>query len=422
MRPPSLTAVCCLALALVAGCREDRCRGEAPAFQLDVATGPVPGQAIARLELHLTAAGVTRQQTLVVEGLLDDGETSVLVQVPGGTNGFTAFVDVVALDAVGKVLGRGHGEFSGTGDACNFFSVTLGMSADAGADAAADARPDQAADELGLPADASGDRELLWDKSPSPDKAPQPDLKPSADVKSPPDTVPKADAACTVQSTINASAPSCNQQCVSASDDTDCDGLPNSRDPFPTMCNKLTLAEELTVNPQSFTTWSLPSGGSWTCGALDLAAGQELTLADLTPLAPARFLVEAELTLGAIVDPNDWHIRIHSVPAPGSASYYCELWVHPTYQPTPGLHSGCKCAGTWTSGSNYPAGPGTTYFLQVYYTSSAEICRLLDASGALVATKSVSACTMDPQPTKALAVMTAGRGATVHHVRVFAVP
>jgi len=65
---------------------------------------------------------------------------------------------------------------------------------------------------------------------------------------------------------------------------------------------------------------------------------------------------------------------------------------------------------------------GTTYYLQQHYTANAMVCRLLDSSGTLVATKSVGLCTMDASPSKSLSVSAASRAATIHHVRVFEAP
>lgn len=267
---------------------------------------------------------------------------------------------------------------------------------------------------------------------PWPDKH-TPDIEPPVDTKLPPDTTVDGSGTCNIKSEINPNAPSCNQQCVPPTvNDTDCDGLPGTRDPWPTGCNKVTLAEELEKDPATTSTWT--STGSWSCGQLDLAAGQSLKLTTLAPLASTRFFVETKFTLGAITDPTRWGVRISSVPAPQTSRYTCELWriwgyVNPTtgaiinYQQNPGVHTSVKCSGSWDPSANFPGIDGITYYLQQYYTTTGEeACRLLDANGNLLASKSLSPCSMIPESAKGLTVSTYGRAATIHHVRVFEAP
>ena len=158
MRRPVIGLLCVL---LLTACRKDRCRDEPPAFEVSVVLGSqTDGHAITSLRVDLSAAGLQRQQTLDVAGLLDDGRTTFAVDVgPAGADGFVARVDVAALGQDGAEVARGQGEFIGSGDACNFFELTLsGPGGDAGVDSdlPSDSGPDLPPSDGGpdLPLDA----------------------------------------------------------------------------------------------------------------------------------------------------------------------------------------------------------------------------------------------------------------------------
>jgi DNA-binding beta-propeller fold protein YncE len=116
----------------VSGCRADKCKSSAPAFQVDVSLpAGISGGLTKDLLVQIDAAGLHREQVLENAGLLDDGKTSFAVDVgAAGTKGFTAELTVTARDASGTALAVGRGSFSGWGNACNFFELALGGGSD----------------------------------------------------------------------------------------------------------------------------------------------------------------------------------------------------------------------------------------------------------------------------------------------------
>jgi hypothetical protein len=183
----SRLALLCLVVCgvLLSGCRDDLCRSKPPAFQVDLTLAPgVNGATITELWIELQVAGLQQQKTLDVTGKLDDGATSFSVTVGGaGAGGFQASVRVEARDAQGTVLAQAEHQFPGSGDACNFFLMTLtapGQDLDGGIDAVVDGAPDlglpdgdvpdQALDQATLP-----DQALLLDQSLLPDLWVNPD-------------------------------------------------------------------------------------------------------------------------------------------------------------------------------------------------------------------------------------------------------
>jgi hypothetical protein len=124
-------------LALLAGCKDDLCKAEAPAFELELVLGGGTPASIATIEVEVTISGLTRSERFDATPLLASGHATVRVLVgAAGVNGFEARVVVRALAAGGTLLARGETSFSGSGDACNFFSLVLGSTpaADAGVD------------------------------------------------------------------------------------------------------------------------------------------------------------------------------------------------------------------------------------------------------------------------------------------------
>ena len=112
------------------GCSDEPvlCASEEPSFQVDVLPGD--GVNVSSLRsLHVTVKAGSFQKKNVkfsIEDELDDGRTSfVVVLGQAGAVGFTAEVLVLAKDVKGKVLAWAKKTFSGTGDACNFFLMTL---------------------------------------------------------------------------------------------------------------------------------------------------------------------------------------------------------------------------------------------------------------------------------------------------------
>ncbi len=120
-----------LSASLTAGCAKELCRSAAPSFEVTVrlASGTA---GIASLHVEVEAAGLKQQKTLTVGTLLEDRVTTFAVDLaPGkGTAGFEAVVRVQAIDADGNVIARSKAEFPASGDACNFFELTLDRSAE----------------------------------------------------------------------------------------------------------------------------------------------------------------------------------------------------------------------------------------------------------------------------------------------------
>ena len=199
MRPIKHSAlVCTLAtLAALAGCKADLCEGEAPAFQLTVTLGPKLNTAqVHRLLLDLDLAGRKKQQDLTVDQEMADGSTSVALQVgSAGNGGFTVKATVEAFDKGGRRLARDKGEFSASGDACNYFTVSLTGEGQLDSGAPEVGPPDMQLD--GPRPDGPVADAVLQDQAPKPDLGPPPkDLAPSADKPQPPeDMAPPPDKA-----------------------------------------------------------------------------------------------------------------------------------------------------------------------------------------------------------------------------------
>ena len=111
------------------GCAEEPCRELDPAFELTLRLpADVDGAQVKSLDLEVEAgAGFTRDKSFPVQGQLDDGETSIVVELgQAGAGGFSARVSARAKDKGGTVLARGSQSFAGaSGDGCNFFTMTL---------------------------------------------------------------------------------------------------------------------------------------------------------------------------------------------------------------------------------------------------------------------------------------------------------
>src|SRR5512137_1812260 len=124
----SRTLALVLSLLAASGCKSDRCRGEAPAFQLDVVLpGSVDGSRVTVLAVSVDAAGLHQSQELPIGGQLGKGRTTVAVDVGAkGRDGFSADISVEARDASGRVVARAQQRFTGSGDACNVFALALG--------------------------------------------------------------------------------------------------------------------------------------------------------------------------------------------------------------------------------------------------------------------------------------------------------
>jgi hypothetical protein len=118
-----------VALALPLEACERRCAEEPPSFQLDLvlATG-LSEASIRTLVVSVNAGSFVRSGVrLDPRGKWSGGRTSLAVILgDAGAGGFSAKVQVAALDAAEATIAGNQGVFSGSGDGCNFFSLSLG--------------------------------------------------------------------------------------------------------------------------------------------------------------------------------------------------------------------------------------------------------------------------------------------------------
>lgn len=117
-----------MAPLLVGGCQEDLCTAQPPAFQLSIVPGPgIDVSRLLILAVVVDAGAFFRQKSFDLQGRLDDGQTSFVVQLgEQGREGFSVEVLLLASGSQKQpVLAWAKQTFQGSGDACNFFSMTL---------------------------------------------------------------------------------------------------------------------------------------------------------------------------------------------------------------------------------------------------------------------------------------------------------
>ena len=121
-----LVVAALLPLPLV-GCQEDLCKQGQPAFEVTLALGPgVDAAGVKSVRVAAVAAGLMGYKTFPINNELADRETSVdFVVGSAGEGGFSAEIGAAAQDAKGAILASAARTFAATGDACNFFHMTL---------------------------------------------------------------------------------------------------------------------------------------------------------------------------------------------------------------------------------------------------------------------------------------------------------
>jgi len=131
-----------LLLLAAGGCKADRCRGEAPAFQVSMTLeAGLAAASVTALLIQVEAAGIMRKETMIMPPQLTAEQMAFWVRVGDkGAQGFRARVEVTALDGGGVSLAHGKLDQQASGDACNFFQLELKGTAagDGGPDAARD--------------------------------------------------------------------------------------------------------------------------------------------------------------------------------------------------------------------------------------------------------------------------------------------
>jgi hypothetical protein len=136
VRGCELTLIAIASSALL-GCPDD-CKSKPPSFQLDISSGT----GASSLSVEIAFAGNTYVRTYELAGNLDDGSTSIAVElIPAPANPFQLDVDITAysgLSATGRVIGGGQAHLEGSPDGCNRFAIELeprnGPPGDAGVD------------------------------------------------------------------------------------------------------------------------------------------------------------------------------------------------------------------------------------------------------------------------------------------------
>ena len=122
-----LTLLVFLVLFLGAGCNNEQCTNDAPAIRLELELGQgLDGSKMTRLKVTLTVGGKTRLKDVLLNGQLADGETSLeLVLGAFAAGGYTAIVEVRALDGAGQVLASARASVAGGADECLVVPMSL---------------------------------------------------------------------------------------------------------------------------------------------------------------------------------------------------------------------------------------------------------------------------------------------------------
>jgi hypothetical protein len=126
----SATAAACVALVALlpsgSGCAPDACRGQETTFEVTVSLGPaVPAHELDSLEVEVRAGSFHRARTFTAGSAFGDGQSSFAVKLGSVGSSFEAEVTLTARAAGGRVLATAQRTFSGSGDACNFFAMSL---------------------------------------------------------------------------------------------------------------------------------------------------------------------------------------------------------------------------------------------------------------------------------------------------------
>jgi len=202
--------------------------------------------------------------------------------------------------------------------------------------------------------------------------------------------------ACSKDDTLPASFHHCNSMGASCLGSSDCDGLPDHRDPFAGACNDLVFDEPFTFNP--WCTWTIHSAtadkGAWAWGCgwqtqTKSTVGVTWDLADGFSAASTDYLVEARVRLGPIG--NDvWGVGIASRVVWNSASQTATDYLVCEVTHDPGAGAGnpitipdvrillSSAAAGSNSGWPYPnstsqvdGSDGKEYTLQLWYAANA---------------------------------------------------
>ena len=184
---PRLTTSAVCLLLLIPACRDDLCKSQPPALEVTITLGnKIKAKTIKTLHIDLTGT-FNRSWSFKITDELSDDKTSFAVALgPAGEGGFIATVLVRAVNEKGQQVARGEKTFpNGSGDACNFFVLELGVPApgDGGTEDAGDLGVD--AGDSGLDISDTG-----TDRSPDQQKPDTTPLDTTPPDTTPPDTTP----------------------------------------------------------------------------------------------------------------------------------------------------------------------------------------------------------------------------------------
>lgn len=116
-----------VSLCLVAGCKDDACKGEPPSMQVTVELGPeVDVSKLDKAEVHVLVAERSKVAQLALGKLKSEGSAAFVVVVgDAGAAGFTAEVKVSVFGSANDVVAEGSATFTASGDGCNDYSLRL---------------------------------------------------------------------------------------------------------------------------------------------------------------------------------------------------------------------------------------------------------------------------------------------------------
>ena len=126
MRPPPIVFAALATILLASACK-DECSSVSPSFELDVRSTSV----VRSIEVIVAIAGDERTRVFNVANFLEDGETSLAIELDDITGDFDVDITVTGysgIDADGFVVATAASRFSGSPDGCNRFRLDLAPS------------------------------------------------------------------------------------------------------------------------------------------------------------------------------------------------------------------------------------------------------------------------------------------------------
>jgi hypothetical protein len=228
---------------------------------------------------------------------------------------------------------------------------------------------------------------------------------------------------CLEQAKIKGPGAACGAQCVSTTNDSDCDGLLDNVDTF-SGCNTLLAKEEFAANKPPSGLVVTKGSVSYTCGEALLGKNAAITLApDFLSKLQTKHVVETRLTVTKKLSTTDWSLTI-------VAWYSADLSFRCSYHQVGGAAAElqalrvdnkkvCGSAGDKSYQVSPALKPNETYALHHYYSGTSYFCRMLHPGGALQPLSGF-ACPLGPP--KKLLFESTNLELSLDHVRAFTVP